>query len=215
MTLAAILAVCLLSGQNAGCASTGWLPPAIHGPAAQPANQQSSAATSSNSSTPESQASGSSQAPPAQPPSTTTQDSANQPKPAPKPHHRKKTGTPNCSTGAPAPNSAEKSAPSTPCPPPKKVVRKGGADEPPVQFTGGTSAEQALHQSSTNQLLAATEENLKQIAGRQLNPSQREMVSQINQFMEQAKTAAAAGDLDRAHNLAMKAHLLSVELLKP
>ena len=41
------------------------------------------------------------------------------------------------------------------------------------------------------------------------------MKNQINQFMEQSKTAAVAGDLDRAHNLAMKAHLLSDELLKP
>ena len=41
------------------------------------------------------------------------------------------------------------------------------------------------------------------------------MVSQVKQFMEQSKTALAAGDHDRAHNLAMKANLLSVELLKP
>jgi hypothetical protein len=63
--------------------------------------------------------------------------------------------------------------------------------------------------------MAATEENLKKIEGRQLSPSQQEMVSQIKQFREQSKTAAAAGDLDRAHNLAMKAHLLSDELVKP
>jgi hypothetical protein len=63
--------------------------------------------------------------------------------------------------------------------------------------------------------MAATEGNLKKIEGRQLNPSQQEMVNQIKQFREQSKSAAAAGDLDRAHNLAMKAHLLSDELLKP
>lgn len=63
--------------------------------------------------------------------------------------------------------------------------------------------------------MTATEENLKKIEGRQLNPSQWEMVTQIKQFREQSKTAAAAGDLDRAHNLALKAHLLSEELVKP
>jgi hypothetical protein len=63
--------------------------------------------------------------------------------------------------------------------------------------------------------MAAIEGNLKKIEGRQLNPSQQEMVNQIKQFREQSKSAAAAGDLDRAHNLAMKAHLLSDELLKP
>jgi hypothetical protein len=33
--------------------------------------------------------------------------------------------------------------------------------------------------------------------------------------MEQSKKAVAEGDADRAHNLALKAHLLSDELLKP
>ncbi len=72
-----------------------------------------------------------------------------------------------------------------------------------------------MHQRSTDQLRLATEENLKKIEGRQLSPSQQEMKNQINQFMEQSKTAAVAGDLDGAHNLALKAHLLSDELLKP
>jgi hypothetical protein len=72
-----------------------------------------------------------------------------------------------------------------------------------------------MHERSTGQLTSATEENLKKIAGRQLNPSQQEMVSQIKQYMEQSKTAVSDGDLDRAHNLAMKAHLLSDELIKP
>jgi hypothetical protein len=162
-----------------------------------------------------SQAGGSSQAPPAQPSTTPAQDTSDQPKPAPKPHHRKKTSTANCSTAAPTPNSPQGSASSTPCPPPKKVVRHGGADEPTVQITGGTTAEQTVHQRSTEQLRLATEEDLKKIEGRQLSPSQQEMKNQINQFMEQSKAAAVAGDLDRAHNLAMKAHLLSDELLKP
>src|ERR1039458_10225186 len=161
-----------------------------------------------------SQTSGSPQAPPPQPPSSSAQDSASQPKPA-KAHHRKKTAPSNCSTAAPAPNAAENSAPSTPCPPPKKVVRNGGSDETAIQLTGGTTGEQASHERSTNQLMAATEENLKKIEARQLSPSQQEMVSQIKQFREQSKTAAAAGDLDRAHNLALKAHLLSDELVKP
>jgi len=63
--------------------------------------------------------------------------------------------------------------------------------------------------------MAATEENLKKIEGRQLNPSQQEMVTQIKQFMEQSKVAVAAGDPERGNNLALKAHLLSDELVKP
>jgi hypothetical protein len=106
-------------------------------------------------------------------------------------------------------------AASKPCPPPKKIVRNGGSPEPTVQLTGGTTAEQAAHQRSTDQLTAATEENLKKIVGRQLSSSQQEMVTQIKQFMAQSKIAVAAGDLERGHNLAMKAHLLSEELVKP
>jgi hypothetical protein len=56
---------------------------------------------------------------------------------------------------------------------------------------------------------------LKKAAGLQLNASQQEMASQIKQFMAQSKAALGAGDLERGHNLAMKAHLLSDELVKP
>jgi hypothetical protein len=202
MTFPAILAVCLLIlGHPNNCCRN--LP----------------AAMSFSSSTSESQSGGTSQAPPEQSssaPAQPAQDSAdhpaNQPKPAPKPHHRKKASTSNCTTAAPAPNSGETSASAHPCPPPKKVVRNGGSDEPPVQLTGGTTAE---HKSSTEQLRIATEENLKKIEGRQLSASQQDMKNQINQFMQQSKTAASAGDLDRAHDLVLKAHLLSDELVKP
>jgi hypothetical protein len=121
------------------------------------------------------------------------------------------------STNAGSTNAATSagSAPLKPCPPPKKVIRNGGSDQPAVQLTGDTTAEQAVHQRSTDQLTAATNENLKKIVGRQLNPSQQEMVGQIKQFMAQSKTAVAGGDLERGHDLALKAHLLSDELVKP
>jgi len=122
------------------------------------------------------------------------------------------------STNGDSPSADSKNASSTPlppCPPPKKVVRNGGSDEPSIQLVEGTPAEQAAQQRSTDQLRLATEENLKKIAMHQLSPAQQEMVSQIKQFMDQSKTALAAGDLERGHNLAMKARLLSDELLKP
>src|ERR1700688_1039840 len=100
-----------------------------------------------------------------------------------------------------------------PCPPPKKVIRNGGSSEPTVQLKGGT--EQAWQQSSTEQLVAATKENLKKIDGRELNASQQEMVNQIKQFIEQSQKAVAAGDVQRGHSLASKARLLSDELVKP
>jgi len=103
-----------------------------------------------------------------------------------------------------------------PCPPPKVVIKNGGSDEPIVELKGNTSEEQASQQRfTTEQLTTSTEENLKKIAGRQLSPSEQEVVSQIKQFTQQAKAAIAAGDLLRGRNLALKAHLLSDELIKP
>jgi len=95
-------------------------------------------------------------------------------------------------------------------------VRNGGTSEPSIQLTGGAVGAQASHQrDTTDQLLESSRENLKKLAGRKLSPNQQEMVNQVHQFMEQSKTAVAAGDLDRAHNLALKAQLLSVELVTP
>jgi hypothetical protein len=94
-------------------------------------------------------------------------------------------------------------------------VRNGGSNDPKIELLGGTPAEQASDQRSTEQLDAATEENLKKLAGHQLNPNEQETVNQIKQFMEESKQAIAAGDPERAHNLANKARLLSDQLLQP
>lgn len=149
-----------------------------------------------------------------------TQNSAAPAKPSPaKPRHHKKPIPSNCSNAPTALNTAPanpaSSTPPKPCPPTRKVIREGGSDEPKEQLTGGTNVDQASEKSSTEQLAAATEENLKKAAALQLNPSQQEMVNQIKQFMEQSKAAVAAGDVERGHNLALKARLLSDELVKP
>jgi hypothetical protein len=99
--------------------------------------------------------------------------------------------------------------------PEKKVVRNGGTADPVVQLAPGMSAEQASSQrQNTTQLLAATDNNLKQISSRQMNSTQQASVSQIRKYMEQAKAAEKAGDVERAHNLASKALLLSDDLVK-
>jgi hypothetical protein len=123
--------------------------------------------------------------------------------------------TTNAAKGSSNTASAKARSPLKPCPPPKKVVRDGGSDEPTIQLLGGTPGEQARSQRSTDELTAATEENLKKITDRELSPTQRDMVNQIKQFMTESKTAVAAGDAERGHNLAEKARLLSDELVKP
>jgi hypothetical protein len=85
-----------------------------------------------------------------------------------------------------------------------------------MELTGKTTAAQASQErATTEQLTTATEENLKKIAEHQLDASQQQIVDQIKQFVDQSKKAAADGDLERARNLALKARLLSDELLKP
>jgi hypothetical protein len=99
--------------------------------------------------------------------------------------------------------------------PSKVVVPNGGASDPSVQLAPSLTRQQAADQrQDTNQLLASTESNLKAIAGHPLQASQRDMVRQIEQYVAQAKAATKAGDLERAHNLALKAQLLSKELVK-
>jgi hypothetical protein len=177
------------------------------------------------------------QSPPAQgtnAPATSTsqpQNPSSPAKPAAKAHaHHKKTSTPDCANSPAPPNPTggnpkegtatgstnAGTAAAKPCPPPKVVVKDGGSSEPTIELTRDTSEQQASQQRfTTEQLTAATEENLKKIEGRELNASQKEMVSQIKQFMAQAQSAVSEGDLERGHTLAMKARLLSDELVKP
>jgi hypothetical protein len=96
-------------------------------------------------------------------------------------------------------------------------VRQGGISEPNIQLAGGPTGSQASQQrDAANRMLAATEQNLKKIAGRaELTATQQDMINQTRQFVEQARAAVAAEDFDRARTLAWKAQLLSEELVRP
>jgi hypothetical protein len=231
MTLAAILYVGMfVSASGAGLPmrtsqSSEQSPPPAK-PAESSAAQNPDAAPPSQ--TPDS-AGSATQSLPASAPAPTTPVQAKPP--IRKRHHKKLTKVVNCpvapatpaiqppaDTSAPVENSSTPPSPaktSTDCPPAKVVIRNGGASEPSIQLTGGAGGNQAKHQrSTTEQLLGATEDNLKKMAGRQLTASQQEVVNQIHQFMDQSKAAVAAGDTERGRNLALKARLLSDELLK-
>lgn len=97
----------------------------------------------------------------------------------------------------------------------KVVVRNGGARDNSIQLSPAGNQQQDSHdRENTNQLLAGTDDNLKRVAGQQLTATQQSTADQIRTYMRQAKSAADAGDLARAHTLALKAHLLSVDLTK-
>ena len=241
MTLAAILVVCFLSlgGPILDALSPGS-GPGVGGSATR-AQDQNSAATPQSQTAPAQGSNPGSASPTDQPRNSLSPAKPS----AKKTRHRKKESVPNCSDSPAASSPADSGKPNAatakrstnpssgnaqtapsgtsgstvaakPCPPPKVVIKNGGSDEPTVELKGGTSEPQASQQRlSTEQLTSATQENLKKTAGRQLDPSQQETVNQTKQFMDQAKSAVAAGDVERGHNLAKKAYLLSEELLKP
>jgi hypothetical protein len=110
----------------------------------------------------------------------------------------------------------QKATPPTPpsnCPPSKVIVKQGGTSEPSIQLAGGSGG--APERATANQMLQSAEENLKKITAQQLTSSQQDMVTQVRKFVDQSKTATAAGDLERARTLAWKAQTLSEELVSP
>jgi len=97
----------------------------------------------------------------------------------------------------------------------KIIVREGGTSDPDAQLTPAAPRGQAFNsRQSTDRLLAATEANLKVVSTRRLNASQQGTVEQIRMFIAQANSALKEGDLQRGHNLANKAHLLSEDLVR-
>lgn len=97
----------------------------------------------------------------------------------------------------------------------KVVVRNGGLRESTTQISPGVNDQQAQSQRNvTSQLLATTDANLRKVSGQQLTPAQQSMLDQVNAYVRQSKAASDAGDIPRAHTLAVKAQLLSSELAR-
>jgi hypothetical protein len=121
------------------------------------------------------------------------------PKPKRKPHTAKKPTPP------PPEKPAEKS---------RTVVNEGGSQPATPQLSASIPQDTAVHQQfNTAQLLEATDYNLKSIT-RKLSSDEKAMVEHIRSYMQQSRDATKEGDTERAYNLALKAHLLSDELVK-
>ena len=110
---------------------------------------------------------------------------------------------------------AQGSAATKKCPPEKIVVNQGGATDTSIQLAGGAPKQTSEARATAEPMIDETESNLKKLETRQLNSAEQDMVTQIRQFVEQSKTAVAAGDVDRARTLAWKAQTLSEDLVKP
>ena len=107
--------------------------------------------------------------------------------------------------------------------PPKKVVvpppEEETAPEPAKPSPDAsinapmTSAQAEQQRQQTTGLLDSAESNLSNIR-RSLSSDEQQMVAQIRNYISQSRKAMSDGDLERAHNLANKANLLSGELVK-
>ena len=99
--------------------------------------------------------------------------------------------------------------------PRKVVVREGGAKAPAEQMAPGMSPDEAARQrKNAEQLLNATDDQVKQLSTRNLDELQRESVGQIRNYEYDARLALKEGDLRRASTLAEKAHLVAEDLLR-
>ena len=97
----------------------------------------------------------------------------------------------------------------------RRVIREGGTGDANAMLAPSMTAEQASRQrEKTTKLLTSAEANLQKIGGRQLTPDKQAAVDQIRAYMHQAKDALSRGDLQRSHNLALKANLLSEDLAR-
>lgn len=98
---------------------------------------------------------------------------------------------------------------------PKIVVKP----EPEPSSTPGqispsiSSTDASQQQSTTDQMLQRTENNLNSIK-RQLSPDEQATANQIRNLMKQSREATKQNDLEAARKLAVKAQLLCDELIK-
>ena len=97
--------------------------------------------------------------------------------------------------------------------PPKKIIPAEPAPTPQQISPGPTPANGGNNQASTDQLLQGAEANLNGIT-RTLSKDEEAMRAQIREFIKQSRTATTENDPARAHTLAVKARLLSDELVK-
>src|SRR5258708_15077726 len=95
------------------------------------------------------------------------------------------------------------------------VGGEGGASDPGAELAPGLTAGEASRQRhNAEQLLSATQDKLKGLAGRAMDARKQETLEQIRNYMEGARSALKEGDVRRANTLAQKAHLLSDDLVK-
>ena len=102
--------------------------------------------------------------------------------------------------------------PTIPEAPPPKITTPSHDVPTTAAISEGLPHSDEMHRKETTaQLNQSTEDNLRSIT-RALTAAEKSIVEQIRAYMSQSQQATTDNDLVRAHNLALKAHLLSDEL---
>lgn len=103
-----------------------------------------------------------------------------------------------------------------PAQPTRIIVEDGGKDEapaPPPPLVADSSANMSARQRQTEALLNSSEHDVATL-NRQLSNDEQAIVRHIRSYVDESRQALKVGDVDRAYNLAVKAHLLSDSLKK-
>ena len=142
-----------------------------------------------------------------------TEAAVEKPKPKKKPSAKKPAAP---ATSAQGQQQTQAAAPaSAPTETSKLIIQEGPAPNAQGQLSAGAGLEDSSARSkqTTEQLLQSAQANLNSI-NRPLSPEEQAMVTQIKDYMAQSRKASKDSDTVRAHNLALKARLLSDELVK-
>jgi hypothetical protein len=109
----------------------------------------------------------------------------------------------------------KKPSPQVPSGDKNEIARKTVVENAPAPQPAPTapSPEVTQEQAANEQLLKNTEEAINGIK-RQLSRDEQTMLAQIRDFITQSRKAAEQKDFTSAHNLALKAHVLSNELVR-
>ena len=103
-------------------------------------------------------------------------------------------------------------APATKPAPPPAETQQAAAAEPAVSAIGQlSSGDPADARRRTESSLSDTEKGLNGL-NRQLNDQEKKTADHIREFIKQARSALASGDVDGASTLAAKAKVLLAEL---
>jgi hypothetical protein len=134
---------------------------------------------------------------------TTTPPATTKPKPKHKIAHKPKPQTP---PAQPAPGQQQQSA--------KNTTTGTASGSEGMTISPDLPKDEVVSQKrATEQMLQNAEANLRTLT-RQLSDGEQNMARQVRNYITQSRLATQDGDLERAHNLAVKAQLLSSELTK-